>query len=115
VSLTPNPLTITLPSGSSSGSGTVTVKNTAAAGGAQVAVTGVTVAGGSLLTFFFSPGSSDGCTGHILTPQETCTVSVNFTNVLSPRGMTRNGTITVATSGTATASQVGQLRGFATP
>ena len=115
VSLTPNPLTITLPSGSSSGSGTVTVKNTAAAGGAQVAVTGVTIAGGSLLTFFFSPGSSDGCTGHILTPQETCTVSVNFTNVLSPRGMTRNGTITVATSGTATASQVGQLRGFATP
>jgi hypothetical protein len=114
VLLTPNPLTITLPSGSSSGSGTVTLKNNALAGGGEVAVTGVTVAGGTFLTFFFSP-QSDGCTGNILLPQESCTVSVTFTNVLSPRGTTRNGTITFTESGAATASQVGQLRGFATP
>jgi len=40
---------------------------------------------------------------------------VTFTNVLSPRGTTRNGTITFTESGAASASQVGQLRGFATP
>jgi hypothetical protein len=40
---------------------------------------------------------------------------VTFTNVLSPRGTTRNGTITFTESGAASASQAGQLRGFATP
>jgi hypothetical protein len=115
--LTPNPLNITLPTGVPTGTGMVTLKNNAPAGGGQVAVTAVAVAGAGIpaaLTWSFSP-ESDGCTGRILQPQETCTVSVTFTNVLSPRGVTRNGTITFTESGATTASSVGQLRGFATP
>jgi len=117
VLLTPSTLTITLPSGEATGTGTVTLKNNASAGGGQVAVTAVTVAngaGGSLLTWFFSPGS-DNCTGAILAPQQSCAASVTFTNVLSPRGSTRSGTITFAVNGAGSTSQVGQLRGFATP
>jgi len=117
VSLTPSPLTITLPSGVPTGTGTVTLKNNAPAGGGQVAVTAVTVAngaGGNLLTWFFSP-ESDNCTGVILAPQQSCTASVTFTNVLAPRGPVRTGTITFTENGAASASQVGQLRGIATP
>jgi hypothetical protein len=118
VSLTPSPLTITLPSGVPTGTGTVTLKNNAPAGGGQVAVTAVTVAntgvGGGLLTWFFSP-ESDNCTGVILAPQQSCTASVTFTNVLAPRGPVRTGTITFTENGAASASQVGQLRGIATP
>jgi len=114
VLLTPSTLTITLPSGEATGTGTVTLKNNAPAGGGQVAVTAVTVAGGTLLSYFFSPGS-DNCTGAILAPQQSCTASVTFTNVLSPRGPTRSGTITFTENGATTASQTGQLRGIATP
>src|SRR3989440_550311 len=114
VLLTPNPLLITLPSGEATGTGTVTLTNNAAAGGGQVAVTAATVAGGTLLTYFFSPGS-DNCTGAIFAPQQSCTASVTFTNVLSPRGPTRNRTITVTDKRATTTSQVGQLRGVATP
>ncbi len=118
--LTPSPLTITLPSGVPTGTGTVTLKNNAPAGGGQVAVTAVTVAntgvGGGLLTWFFSP-ESDGCSGVILAPQQSCTASVTFTNVLAPRGPLRTGTITFTENGAGvgTTSKVGQLRGIATP
>jgi hypothetical protein len=44
VSITPNPLTITLATGVNTGIGTVTLTNTSASG-AQIAVTGVSVAG----------------------------------------------------------------------
>jgi len=117
VLLTPSTLTITLPSGEATGTGTVTLKNNAPAGGGQVAVTAVNVAngaGGSLLTWFFSPGS-DNCTGAILAPQQSCAASVTFTNVLSPRGPTRSGTITFTDNGASSTSQAGQLRGIATP
>jgi len=114
VSVTPSTLTITLPTGQVTGSGTVTLTNNAALGGGQVAVTAVNVAGGTLGTYFFSAGSNN-CTGATLAPQQSCTVSVNFTNVLSPRGPTRSGSITFTDNGAATASQVGTLSGIATP
>jgi len=118
VSVTPSTLTITLPTGQVTGTGTVTLTNNAAAGGGQVAVTAVNVAngtGGGLLTWFFSAGSNN-CTGAILAPQQSCTVSVAFTNVLSPRGPpAHSGSITFTDNGAATASQVGTLSGIATP
>ena len=114
VSVTPSTLTITLPTGQVTGSGTVTLTNNAALGGGQVAVTAVNVAGGTVLTWFFSAGSNN-CTGAILAPQQSCTVSVAFTNVLSPRGPAHSGSITFTDNGAATASQVGTLSGIATP
>jgi hypothetical protein len=113
--VTPSPLTITLPTGSSTGSGVVTLTNNAPLGGGNVGVNSVTVAGGSALTFVFAPVSGgDNCTGAVLPPQSFCSVQVSFTNVLSSRGTTRSGTITFGLSGATPASAVGQLRGFAT-
>src|SRR5204862_123973 len=109
VSAGPNPLDFGTWAFGTSPARSVTVLNTG-----NVAVTAVNVAGGTLGTYFFSAGSNN-CTGAILAPQQSCTVSVNFTNVLSPRGPTRSGTITFTDNGAATASQVGQLRGVATP
>jgi len=117
VGIAPNPLTITLPSGSLNftGTGTVTLTNTTAAGGSSVAVTGVSVTGGTIFTYFFTAvGGSNTCTGANLAPGASCTVGVRFTNVLSPRGTNRAGTITF--TDTATGSpQAGGLIGFATP
>jgi hypothetical protein len=116
MSVTPSPLLITLPTGTITGTGTVTLTNTAAAGGSNVAVTGVAVSGGSLLTYFFSAaGGADTCTGATLPPGGSCTVGVRFTNVLSPRNATRAGTITFTDTGSPTPSQSGVLNGFATP
>jgi hypothetical protein len=116
VSIVPNPLTITLPSGNITGTGTVTLTNTAPAGtGASMTVSGVNATGGSLMTFFFNDVfGSDACTGTTLAPQASCTVLVRFTNVASPRGVNRAGTITF-TDNAATATQSGALVGFATP
>jgi hypothetical protein len=117
ITLTPNPLTITLPTGSATGVGTVTLTNTSGAGGPQLTVTNVAAAGGTILTFFFSNGAlagPDTCTGAAIAPGGTCVVSVRFTNVASPRGTTRNGTLTF--TDTATGSpQIVTLHGFATP
>ena len=121
-SVTPTPrLTITLPSGSSTANGVVTLTNTAPLGGAQLGVTGVTVTGSGLpatLTWFLAAVSGgDNCTGAVLAPGAFCSVQVSFTNVLSGRGVNRDGTITFALSGatTATAGVANNLRGFATP
>jgi hypothetical protein len=122
VSITPNPLTITLPSGSMTGTGIVTLTNTAPAGGAYMTVSGVSVSGGSALTYFYLVGAlagPDNCTGATLQPGASCTVTVRFTNVLAARGPTRSGTITFTdnaqppTSGTGV--QTGSLAGIATP
>jgi hypothetical protein len=116
VSISPNPLTITLPTGSASGTGTVTLTNTApVAGGASITVTNVAVSGGSLLTNFFNGViGADNCTGSTLAPGANCTVGVRFTNVTSPRGVNRNGTITFTDSGAAS-PQAGALIGHANP
>jgi hypothetical protein len=113
VSITPNPLTITLPTGTASGTGTVTLTNTAAAGGSDVTVTNIATSGGSILTYFFNiVAGSDTCTGTALAPGASCTVGVRFTNVLSARGVNRAGTITF--TDTATGSpQSGALIGHA--
>ena len=122
VSITP--LTITLPSCSptptlacTTGTGTVTLANTAGAGGSSVAVTGVVASGGTMLTYLFSSGplaGPDTCTGANIAPGTSCTVSVRFTNITSPRGTNRAGTITFTDTG-AGSPQSGNLIGFATP
>ena len=118
LSITPNPMTITLPTGSFTGTGVVTLTNTAAAGGAQVAVTGVTVpAGGTLFTYLFNVGplaGPDTCTGATLAPGGTCAVTVRFTNFLATRGVNRPDTITFTDNGLS-GTQTGNLVGFATP
>jgi hypothetical protein len=123
MSVTPNPLLITLATGTITNTGTVTLTNTATAGGSNVAVTGVAVAngagGGFLIWFFNVNGGTDSCTGATLPPGGSCTVGVRFTNVLSPRGVTRAGTITFTDTGApiapSTTGQIGTLNGFATP
>jgi hypothetical protein len=122
VSIAPNPLTITLLRGSSSGTGVVTLTNTAPSGGAYMTVSNVSASGGSLLTYNFVVGAlagPDNCSGTTLQPGQNCTVTVRFTNVASPRGTNRNGSITFTDNAqpptTGTGSQSGALIGFATP
>jgi hypothetical protein len=117
VSIAPNPLTITLPTGTITGTGVVTLTNTGAAGSSQVAVTNVVAAGGTILTYFFSNGALAGpntCTGANLAPGASCSVSVRFTNISSPRGVNRAGTVTF-TDTAAGSPQVGALIGHANP
>jgi hypothetical protein len=114
VSITPNPLAISLASGAPSGTGTVTFKNTAAAGGASVTVTRVAISGGSIFDYLFNGvNGQDACTGASLAPGASCTVGVRFTNVFAQRnGAIRSGTITFTDSG-ANSPQVGTLQGTA--
>jgi hypothetical protein len=109
------PLIITLPSGTITGTGLATLTNTSASGGSSVAVSGVSVSGGSFFTYFFNVGSlagPDNCTGTNLAPGASCTVTFRFSNVLSPRGANRAGTISF--TDTATGSpQSGPITGHA--
>jgi Bacterial Ig domain len=115
--IAPNPLTITLPTGAANftGTGPVTLTNTAPSGGAQFTVGTVTVSGGNIFSFFFNKvAGGDACTGATLAPGASCTVQVRFTNVLSARGTTRVGAITF-TDNAGASPQAGVLHGFATP
>src|SRR5207253_362729 len=117
MAISPSPLTITLPAANlnMTGTGVVTLKNSAPAGGSQAAVTGLAVSGGSATTYFFNlVAGSDNCTGATLAPGASCTVTVRFTNVGSPRGATRNGAMTFTDTG-AGSPQSRPLRGYATP
>jgi hypothetical protein len=115
VAITPNPLLITLPTGSVTGSDNVTFTNTAAAGGASVTITTVAVSGGTATTFLFTKqAGQDTCTGVTLAPGANCKVGVTFTNIGSARGTTRAGTITFTDSG-AGSPQSSVLNGLATP
>jgi hypothetical protein len=108
VSITPNPLTITVPAGALSRTGTVTLTNTAAAGGSSVAVNSVGVSGSGLI-WIFTKGT-DNCTGANLAPGATCTVGVTFSRFGSVG--THTGAITF--TDTATGSpQSGVLTGVA--
>jgi hypothetical protein len=116
VSIAPNPLTITLPTGTASGTGAVTLTNTST-DGAPVTITGVTVTGGTLLTYFFNKeitAGADTCTGTTLAPSASCTVRVRFTNVTSARGTNRAGTI-IFTDNATGSPQTGVLTGHANP
>ncbi len=116
VSIVQSPAVITAPSGNASGTGTVTLTNTAAPGGAQLVVNSVSVSGGSVFTFFFNAISgTDTCTGVTLAPAATCTVGINFTNVLSTRGSNRAGSISFGLSGATPATATGALTGRAAP
>ena len=119
VGISTTPLTITLPTGllNVTGTGTVTFTNNAAPGGSNVTVSNIAATGGSILTYFFNVGALaglDNCTGATIAPGASCTVTVRFTNVTSPRGTTRNGTLTFTDSGAASPQAI-TLHGFATP
>jgi hypothetical protein len=108
----PVALTITLPTGVITRSGTVTITNPAAST-ANATITAVTVPlGGTLATWFFSKGT-DNCTNATLAPGGSCTVTVNFTNVTSPRGVDRTATMTVTHDGVTNPSV--PLTGHANP
>jgi hypothetical protein len=125
-SITPNPMTITLPSTGStslSGIGTVTLTNTAPLGGASMTVTGHATSqpAGTGLLYAWTSGvlaGQDTCTGATLAPGQSCLVSVRFTLLLAPRGTTpRLGTITFTDNGApiapSTTGQQGALVGIA--
>ena len=76
-------------------------------------MTNVNVSGGLFINYLFST-DSDNCSGTVLAPQASCTVTVRFTNLLSPRGTNRTGTISFTDNG-ASSPQSGSLIGFATP
>ena len=114
--ITPRPLTITLPAGKDGGTGTVTLTNTAT-DGAPVAITEVTVSGGSLATYFFNKvatAGADSCTGASLAPGATCTVQVRFSNLTSKSGEDQTGKITF-TDNAAGSPQTAVLTGHANP
>jgi len=120
VSISPNPLTITLPTGANSGTGTVTLRNTAPTGGASVTISSVAVssgAGSNFFTWLFTKEpliGNDPCTGTTLLPGQSCTVTVRFTNVFAAKGANHPGTITF-TDSAAGSPQSGQLVGHANP
>jgi hypothetical protein len=112
VSITPNPLTITLPAGTLSGTGTITLTNTAATGGSQVSVTNVAVTGAGVVWLWnkIVTAGADTCTGSALAPGASCTVGVRFSRFGSVG--THTGAITF--TDTATGSpQTGVLTGVA--
>jgi hypothetical protein len=114
VSITPNPLAIALAHNVTSGTGTVTFKNTAPAGGAQVTISGVAISGGSFFDYLFNGvNGQDACTGVTLAPGASCTVGVRFSNVFAARnGTVRTGSITFTDNG-AGGTQTGTLQGTA--
>jgi hypothetical protein len=107
VSIAPNPLTITLPSGTLSSTAVVTLTNTAAAGGSSVAVTAVNVTGAGLV-WTWTKGA-DNCTGVNLAPGSSCTVGATFSRVLSVG--THTGAI--AFTDTGSTNPTGVLTGIA--
>jgi hypothetical protein len=122
-SVSPNPLAITLPTGGFTGTGVVTLANTAAPGGSQIQVTDIGTTSGTAGAPFNTGllAGADTCTGTILAPGGSCTVVVRFTNLFSARGVKRTGTITFTDGGAASpagnpvGTQTGNLIGFATP
>ena len=104
------PIGITLEAGTLTGTGTVTLTNTTAAGGSDVAVTNVAVTGAGLIWAWTAVAGADTCTGANLAPGAICTVGVRFTRILSVG--THIGAITF--TDTATGSpQHGVLTGIA--
>jgi hypothetical protein len=108
--------TITLPTGVATGTGLVAFTNTSAT--TSTVVTNITVSGGSLGTYFFNLGAilagPDNCTGVNLAPSASCTVTLRFTNVTSPRGVDRTGTITFTAAGI-TPNPTATVTGHANP
>jgi hypothetical protein len=107
VTISPNPLTVTLPSGTLSGSGTVTLTNNTMST-SSVAVTGVSVTGSGLI-WSWAKGT-DNCTGVNLAPGASCTVQATFSRVLSVG--THTGSINFADTATGS-PQAGVLTGVA--
>ncbi len=97
VAISPKPFSITLPSGTLTGSGNVTLTNTAAAGGSSVSVTNVAVTGAGLIWSFTANGTNT-CTGALLAPGASCTVTVQFGRIGSVG--THTGAITFTDTAT---------------
>jgi hypothetical protein len=126
VSVTPNPLSITLPHctfnnilACTTATGSVTLTNLAPTGGAQMTITAVAVSGsGNTFAWTTAPlTGSDTCTNATLAPGASCTVTVRFTaSALAGRSATtvRSGTI-LFTDNAAASPQTGSLSGIAQP
>ena len=112
VTITPNPLLITLPTGQLSGTSTVTLTNSAASA-AVVNVTGVNVSGLSIIPAwaFNAVAGQDNCSGSTLLPGQSCTVGVRFTSV-GRSATTRTGSIAFTDDATGS-PQSGVLQGVA--
>jgi hypothetical protein len=113
VSITPNPLLISLPRGVLSNTALVTLTNNST-NSASVTISTVSVSGGAALDYLWNKvNGQDGCTGKTLLPTQTCTVGVRFTNVGATRnGTNRTGTITF-TDNASGSPQSGTLNGQA--
>jgi len=94
IAIAPDPLTIT--ANPITATGTVTVTNT---GASSVTISNVTVAGGSIIDYFFSQSGTNTCSGATLAPAGTCSVGVRFTRVLAGTG-DYPGTITFTDTAT---------------
>ena len=107
------PLSISLPTGTPSATGTFTLTNVST-NSATVTISNVTVAGGTFLTYMWTKvNGQDHCTNATLAPGASCTVEVRFTNAGSARnGTNRTGTISFTDDANGT-PQVGQLIGTA--
>jgi hypothetical protein len=126
VAITPNPVAITLPHctlanllACSTGTGVVTLTNSAPTGGAQMTITSVAVSGsgGTYSWNSASIGGSDTCTDATLAPGASCTVTVRFSaSPLTGRSSTtvRSGTIRFTDNAVAS-PQTGSLSGIALP
>jgi len=107
------PLSISLPTGTPSATGTFTLTNVST-NSATVTISNVTVAGGTFLTYMWTKvNGQDHCSNATLAPGASCTVEVRFTNAGSARnGTNRTGTISFTDDANGT-PQVGQLIGTA--
>ncbi len=125
VTITPNPLAITLttlstPAASNfSTTGQVSLTNTCTgADCSSVTVTGVTVSTSAGSVGIFTNGAlagPDTCTGAALAPGASCTVSVRYT-ALAPRSTNPTGIGTITFTTTASPATVtGSLQGIPTP
>ena len=112
VSISPNPLLISLPAGTPSATSTVTIANNSTTN--SLVISSVSVSGGNILTYLWNAVlGQDHCTGQTLAPLGSCTVGVRFTNILAARnGTNRLGAISV-TDNAAGSPQTAVLEGQA--
>ncbi len=102
VSMTPNPLTITLPPGVNALAGSVTITNTAGAGGAQLYITNVTASTPAGAGYNWSAGATAGpdtCTGATLAPGQSCVATGRFNVQGSPRNAAHPGSLNIIDNG----------------
>ena len=102
-----SPATIRLTAGANprSGTATITVRNTSAAGGPSLLISADNVPPGGSLTSYLFTKASDTCIGNPVAPGATCTVGVQFTQeTTSGQGTTHSVNVTFTDNATGTQS-----------